>query len=48
MELIVAYKHDVAGYNMAKFISQNLTMTNGVYKGKFFDVMIIDSPTIYA
>jgi len=48
MELIIAYEHDAAGYNMAKFISRHMKIKNGIYRGKFCDVIIINSPTIYA
>ena len=48
MELIIAYENDAAGYNMAKYISRNMKMENGIYKGPFYDVIIINSPTIYA
>ena len=48
MELIIAYENDAAEYNMAKHISSTMKMENGIYKGQFYDVIIINSPTIYA
>ena len=48
MELMVAYRDDPAGYNMAKFITKNLENDNGVFHGKNFDLAIISTPTISA
>ena len=48
MELMVAYRDDPAGYNMAKFITQNLEEENGIFHGKNFDLVIIPTPTISA
>jgi len=48
MELLVAYKDDPAGYNMAKYLSQNLENRDGVFHGRNFDLAIISSPTISA
>jgi len=48
MELLVAYQKDPAGYNMAKFISQELDKNGDVYKGKYFDLAIIQDPVISA
>ena len=48
MELLVAYKEDTAGYNMAKFISQNLENENGVFHGENFDLVILSTPVINA
>ena len=48
MELMVAYRDDPAGYNMAKFITQNLENQNGVFHGKNFDLIIIPTPVISA
>ena len=48
MELLVAYQKDPAGYNMAKFISQELKKNGDIYKGKYFDLAIIQNPTISA
>ena len=41
MDLLVAYKNDPAGINMAKFISQDLEKKNGVFRGEKFDVLIM-------
>ena len=48
MDLLVAYKNDPAGINMAEFISQDLEKKNGVFRGEKFDVVIIPSPVISA
>ena len=48
MDLLVAYKNDPAGHNMAKFISQNMNKEGGIYHGKNFDLLEIDSPSISA
>ena len=48
MELLVAYQKDPAGYNIAKFIAQELEKNGDVYKGKYFDLSIISSPVISA
>ena len=44
----MAYQKDPAGYNMAKCISQKLDKKGEVYKGKYFDLTIIQSPVISA
>ena len=48
MDLLVAYKNDPAGNNMAKFLSQDLEKKNGVFRGEKFDVLITTSPVISA
>ena len=48
MDLLVAYKNDPAGINMAEFISQDLEKKNGVFRGEKFDVLVIPSPVISA
>ena len=48
MDLLVAYKNDPAGNNMAKFLSQDLEKVNGVFRGEKFDVLITTSPVISA
>ena len=48
MELLVAYQKDPAGHNIAKFISQEMEKNDDVYKGKYFDLAIIPTPTISA
>ena len=48
MDLLVAFKNDPAGHNMAKFISQDMTNDGGVFHGKNFDLVEIDSPAISA
>ena len=48
MDLLIASKNDPAGHNMAKFISQGMNKDVDVYRGKNFDLIEIDSPTISA
>ena len=36
MDLLVAFKNDSAGHNMAKFISQNMNKDGDVYRGQKF------------
>jgi len=48
MELLIAYQNDPAGHNMAKFISQELEKEGDIYKGKYFDLAIIQTPVISA
>ncbi|MEK6865312.1 MAG: D-aminoacyl-tRNA deacylase, partial [Thermoproteota archaeon] len=48
MELLVAYRDDPAGYNMAKFLSQEMTQDGEIYRGKYYDLLIIPTPAISA
>jgi len=48
MELLVAYQDDPAGHNMAKFIAQDMEKDGELYRGKFFDLVIIPTPAISA
>ncbi len=48
MQLLVAYKSDPAGYNMASFISQNMEQDKELYRGKNFDLLVISTPSISA
>ena len=48
MQLLVAYKSDPAGHNMANFISQNMEQDGKIYHGKNFDLVIIPTPSISA
>lgn len=48
MQLLVAYKDDAAGNNMATFISQNMKKDEEIYRGKDFDLLIIPTPAISA
>jgi D-aminoacyl-tRNA deacylase len=48
MQLLVAYKSDPAGYNMANFISQSMEQDGKIYHGKNFDLVIIPTPSISA
>ena len=48
MQLLVAFKDDPAGHNMAKFIAQDLENEGEIYHGKSFDLVIIPTPAISA
>jgi D-aminoacyl-tRNA deacylase len=48
MQLLVAYKDDPAGNNMATYISKNLKKDGEIYRGNYFDLLIIPTPTISA
>jgi len=48
MDLLVAFKNDPAGHNMAKFISQNMEKDGDVFHGNNFNLIEIDSPVISA
>ena len=48
MDLLVAYENDPAGNNMAKSLSKELEKEGNICKGKKFDVLVIQSPTISA
>jgi len=48
MDLLVAYKNDPAGHNMAKYISQGMDVDGRLYRGKNFDLIEIDTPVISA
>jgi D-aminoacyl-tRNA deacylase len=48
MELLVAYRDDPAGYNMANFLSQEMTLDGEIYRGKYYDLVIIPTPAISA
>jgi D-aminoacyl-tRNA deacylase len=48
MQLLVAYRSDPAGFNMASYILQQLTKEGDVYRGEKFDLVIIPTPAISA
>ena len=48
MELLIAYRDDPAGYNMAKFLSKEMVQDGDVFRGKYYDLLIISSPAISA
>jgi len=48
MELLVAYQDDPAGYNMAKFLSKDMTHDGEIFRGKYYDLLIIKTPVITA
>ena len=48
MELLVAYQDDPAGHNMAKFLSKEMTQDGDIFRGKYYDLVIIPSPAISA
>lgn len=49
MQLLVAYRSDPAGYNMASHISEKMTKAGeDFYRGKNFDLVVIPTPAISA
>ncbi len=48
MELLVAYRYDSAGYNMANFLSQEMILDGDIFRGKYYDLIIISTPVISA
>lgn len=48
MDLLVAYKDDPAGYNMAKYLVSHMTQSGDLYKSRFFDLLIIPTPVVSA
>ena len=48
MDLLIAYQEDPAGYNMAKFLSKEMILDGDVFHGKYYDLIIIPTPTISA
>ena len=48
MELLVAYQDDPAGHNMAKFLSKEMTLKDDIFRGEFYDLVIIPTPAISA
>ncbi len=48
MELLVAYQDDPAGHNMAKFLSKDMILDGDVFRGKYYDLVIIPTPAISA
>ncbi|MGY5141470.1 MAG: D-aminoacyl-tRNA deacylase [Nitrosopumilus sp.] len=48
MELLIAYQEDDAGFNMAKFLSKNMTKDHELFRGEFYDLLIITTPAISA
>ena len=48
MELLVAFEDDPASHNMAKFLSKEMTQDGDVFRGKYYDLVIIPTPAISA
>ena len=48
MELLVAYKDDPAGNNMATFLSQKMKKDGDIFRGDHYDLLIIPTPAIKA
>ena len=48
MELLVAYRDDPAGNNMAEFLSKNMNLEDGIFRGKYYDLINIPTPAISA
>ena len=48
MELLVAYQDDPAGHNMAKYLCKDMSKEGDIFRGKFYDLLIIPTPAISA
>ena len=48
MELLVAYKDDPAGNNMATYLSKDMKKDGDVFRGENYDILIIPTPAIKA
>jgi D-aminoacyl-tRNA deacylase len=48
MILLVAYRDDPAGNNLAKFLSQKMKPDKEIFRGKHYDLLIISTPAISA
>ena len=48
MELLVAYQDDPAGNNMAEFLSKNMNLEDGIFRGEHYDLVTIRTPAISA
>ncbi len=48
MELLVAYADDPAGHNMAKFLCKAMTQDGDIFRGEYYDLVIIPTPAISA
>ena len=48
MDLLVAYRDDPAGFNMADFLSKEMRKDGPIFRGENFDLLIIDTPAISA
>ena len=48
MELLVAYKEDPAGNNMAGFLSKKMKKDGEIFRGEKYDLVIISTPAISA
>lgn len=48
MELLVAYRDDPAGFNMAKFLAKDMILQDDIYRGSNYDLVVISTPAISA
>lgn len=48
MDLLVASEKDPAGINMARHLKKDLSNEEEIFKGKYYDLVIISSPVIEA
>jgi len=48
MDLLVAYRDDPAGHNMANFLSKEMTQQGDLFHGECYDLIIIPTPAISA
>ncbi len=48
MQLLIAYQSDPAGSNMATYITKDMDKDGDIYRGKYFDLVVIPTPAISA
>lgn len=48
MNLLVAYRDDPAGYNMAAHLSKDMRFDGGLYRGRGYDLLVIPTPAVSA
>lgn len=48
MDLLVAYESDPAGSNMARRLSRNMTVRDGIHRGDGYDLVVLQTPVISA
>ena len=48
MDLLIAYRDDPAGHNMAKYLSKEMTLDGDIFRGEYYDLVIIPTPAISA
>ncbi|RNJ79015.1 MAG: D-tyrosyl-tRNA(Tyr) deacylase [Nitrosopumilus sp. B06] len=48
MNLLVAYRDDPAGSNMARYLSEDMRPDGGMFRGKHYDLVVIPTPAVSA